>query len=45
MLQGMFERIIRDYLEINRETSVTLHRMLDELHKLGARKYIQTMLS
>ena len=45
VLQGMFERIIHNYKEINREASVTLDTMLDELHKLGARKYIQTMVA
>ena len=32
VLQGMFERIIHNYKEINREASVTLDTMLDELH-------------
>ena len=41
----MLERIIHNYKEINREASVTLDTMLDELHKLGARKYIQTMVA
>ena len=45
VLQGMFERIIHNYKEINREASVTLDTMVDELHKLGARKYIQTMVA
>ena len=43
MLQGMFECIIRDYKKINKVTEYTLDTMLDELHKLGGRKYIQTM--
>ena len=43
VLQGMFERIIRDYKEINKATAATLDTMIDELHKLGGRKYIQRM--
>ena len=43
MLQGMFERLIRDYKEINKVTEYTLDTMLDELHKLGGRNYIQRM--
>ena len=43
MLQGMFERILRDYKKINREAAVTLDTIIDELHEMGARKYLQTI--
>ena len=42
MLQGMFERIIRDYKVINKATEYTLDTMLDDLHQMGARKYLRT---
>ena len=41
VLQGMFGRILRDYKQMNRVAEFTLDTMLDELHGLGGRRYIQ----